>query len=114
MTEDSSFRYTFGKPLIGANVSINATASGIGRWEYDQNKDLVKNISDYQRSDEKGCAIFDLVVSKIGIGHRAIRGGNTVRTAGQASEYKTTSTKTSKYTHLLSHYLLLWKFSWLD
>nr|AFY13480.1 MULTIFUNCin [Balanus glandula] len=70
-------KYTFGKPLIGANVTINVTASGIGDWEYRNNKELVKNISDYQLSDEKGCAIFDLVVSKIGIGHPGISSGNT-------------------------------------
>ncbi|XP_043193355.1 murinoglobulin-2-like isoform X3 [Amphibalanus amphitrite] len=71
-------KYTFGKPLIAANVSINATARGIGSWQYNNNKDLLRNISDYQFSDEQGCAIFDLVVSKIGIGHRNIGGGNTV------------------------------------
>nr|AFY13481.1 MULTIFUNCin [Semibalanus cariosus] len=71
-------KYTFGKPLIGANVTINATASGIGEWNYRNNKELVRNISDYQLSDEEGCAIFDLVVSKIGIGHRSVGSGNTV------------------------------------
>ncbi|KAF0294116.1 Murinoglobulin-1 [Amphibalanus amphitrite] len=71
-------KYTFGKPLIAANVSINATARGIGSWQYNNNPDLLRNISDYQFSDEQGCAIFDLVVSKIGIGHRNIGGGNTV------------------------------------
>ena len=76
-------RYTFGKPLINANVSINATARGIGSWQYNNNQDLVRNISDFQASDKEGCAVFDLVVSKLGIGLRNIGGGNSVSWSGE-------------------------------
>nr|AFY13482.1 MULTIFUNCin [Chthamalus fissus] len=72
-------KYTFGQPLVGANVSINATAS-ISSYQYDRNPNLLRNISDFAESDEQGCAVFDLLVSKIGIG-RVGRGNSVTLTA---------------------------------
>ncbi|XP_037068986.1 murinoglobulin-1-like [Pollicipes pollicipes] len=69
--------YTFGKPLVGANITINATSS-VSSFQRERNPELLKNISDYQLSDEKGCAVFDLLVSKLGIGIPRIGSGNSI------------------------------------
>nr|BAM28692.1 settlement inducing protein complex [Megabalanus coccopoma] len=60
-------KYTFGKPLIGANVSIKATAPGFHHFGSRSDDKFVKELFDFQPSDNEGCAIFDLVVSKLGI-----------------------------------------------
>ncbi|KAF0291133.1 Murinoglobulin-1 [Amphibalanus amphitrite] len=71
-------KYTFGKPLISANVSINTTTSRSWYYGYYQNPDPRKEFYDYQFSDEQGCALFDLLVSKISSGQQSFWGENTV------------------------------------
>ncbi|XP_037084528.1 alpha-1-inhibitor 3-like isoform X3 [Pollicipes pollicipes] len=58
VTVDVCAKYTFGKPLIGANVTVNVTGS--------RGRD--SSVSNSLTTDEAGCSSSDLVVNKLKFG----------------------------------------------